>query len=82
MTDPLLRRTVRRCTALLLVVLGAISIEVATLEYPDGGVLVGAGAIVCGGVYLLGSAFAALVAPDETDADGGGPRRTGPDADD
>ena len=65
MSDPMLRRTIRRCTGLLLVVLGAIAVELASLEYPDGGYLVGGGAIVTGGVYLLGSAFAAITERDE-----------------
>lgn len=60
-----LRRTIRRCTAALLVVLGAIAIEVASLEYPDGGNLVGGGAILAGAAYLLISGFVGFVAPDD-----------------
>lgn len=78
MSDPLLRRTVRRCTALLLVVLGAIAVELASIEYPDGGNLVGGGAIVVGAVYLLGSGFVGIAAPDE---DGDESSATGPSRD-
>ena len=82
MSDALLRRTIRRCTALLLIVLGTIAVEVASLEYPDGGNLVGGGAIVAGAAYLGWSVFIAISSPvdsgDQAGENGAGDDDDGP----
>lgn len=71
MSDVNLRRTIRRCTALLLIVLGSIAVEVASIEYSDGGEFVGFVAMGGAVLYLVVSAFVSLAEP---------PDRDGPDA--
>lgn len=79
MSDALIRRTIRRCTAALSIVLGAIAVELASIEYPDGGNLVGGTAMAVGVLYLAASAIAAM---SEGDASHGGTPETGDDGSD
>jgi|GEM_PF-2964650 len=65
MSDALLRRTIRRCTALVLIVLGAIAVELASIEYPDGGNVVGGAAMFGSALYLALSAMDEMAEREE-----------------
>lgn len=92
MSDAPLRRTIRRCTACLSVVLGAVAVDVAAMDYSGVGRSIGWTAVLGGGLYLLASALVELdrrLMPDgdgpAEDGDGpevDGPGEDGPDDDD
>ncbi|SFS00409.1 hypothetical protein SAMN05216559_2356 [Halomicrobium zhouii] len=79
MSDALLRRTIRRCTAFVLIVLGAIAVELASIEYPDGGNVVGGAAMFGSALYL---ALSALEEIDDRDELPGRTPETGDDGSD